>query len=50
MKKTVYDTGYNTTMMLWLRRTLVRSVIQLNRLQVSLLMFNFKLNDNQTSI
>ena len=41
MKKSIYDTGYNTTIRLSLRRTLVRSVIQFNELQVSLLVVVF---------
>lgn len=41
MKKSIYDTNYNATMMLSLRRTLVRSVLQLNKLQVSLLLVIF---------
>jgi hypothetical protein len=41
MKQSIYDTGYNTTIMLSLRRTLLRSVIQFNKLQVSLLVLIF---------
>jgi hypothetical protein len=47
MKKSIYDTGYNTTMKLPLRRTLVRSVIQFNKWQVSLLIVIFSFIANE---